>query len=124
MYDAGDHQQLYNDKIALKLLRLTSTSRDGFILSDFPSSQAEAEVLEEFRGGMNSFVHISVPDNVAASVESAKLACQDCGREYHPVEIRDQEQGIWFDSYLPEDGHCHDCGSTNITAAGSADKFQ
>ena len=43
--------------MALKLLRVTNTGRDGFILKDFPRIVQEAELLEEYRGGMNSFVH-------------------------------------------------------------------
>jgi adenylate kinase family enzyme len=46
------------------MLRVTNTSRDGFILTDFPRERKEAEILEEYRGGINSFVHLSLPDDV------------------------------------------------------------
>ena len=34
--DNGDIDAQIRDKIALKLLRLTNTGRDGFIMTDFP----------------------------------------------------------------------------------------
>ena len=36
MLDAGDIDAQINNKVALKLLRLSNTGRDGFILTDFP----------------------------------------------------------------------------------------
>ena len=81
--DNGDIDAQIRDKIALKLLRLTNTGRDGFILTDFPRNLPEAEMLEEYRGGMNSFVHISLPDDIMVAVEESKLQCNDCGRLYY-----------------------------------------
>ena len=40
-------------------------------------------MLEEFRGGMNAFVHINLPDEVLIEVEQNKLLCHDCGRVYY-----------------------------------------
>ena len=48
MIAADDVDGLIKEKIPLKLLRLTATARDGFILTDFPSQLQEAEMLEEF----------------------------------------------------------------------------
>ena len=84
MIDAGDTDQLIKDKIVLKLLRLTSESKDGFILTDFPRELREAELLEEYRGGVNSFVHLSLPEDVMVSIEETKLSCNNCGRDYFP----------------------------------------
>ena len=123
MLDAGDHSQLINDKVALKLLRLTNTSREGFILTDFPRVVQEAEMLEEYRGGMNSFVHLSFPDDVMVAIEENKLSCNDCGGLYYTETIVSPDQGIHIEPFLPEDGHCYDCGSRNITRAGDASKF-
>jgi len=39
-------------------------------------------MLEEFRGGMNAFVHVSMPDEVLIDVEQHKMHCTDCGRQY------------------------------------------
>ena len=36
MIDNGDVDQQIKDKVALKILRLTNTGREGFILTDFP----------------------------------------------------------------------------------------
>ena len=123
MLNAGDHDQLVKDKVALKLLRLTNTSREGFILTDFPRVVQEAEMLEEYRGGMNSFVHLSLPDDVMVAVEENKLACNHCGRNYYPESIVSQDQGIHIESFAPEDGHCFDCGSRDISYAGNPTEF-
>ena len=85
--DAGDHDQLLKDRVALKLLRLNNETKDGFVLTDFPREIKEAEMLEEFRGGMNSFVHMSLPDDIMVSIEETKISCQDCNREYYPERI-------------------------------------
>jgi adenylate kinase family enzyme len=91
MLEAGDRDQLLKDKIALKILRLQDTAQDGFILTDFPNDVKEAELLEEFKGGMNSFVHLSFPDDVMVSIEEKKLSCNHCGRDYHPEVIKNEE---------------------------------
>jgi len=75
MVNAGDHDAILKEKIGVKLLRVTDTGRDGFILTDFPNNINEAEMLEEYRGGINSFVHLSIPDEVAISIEENKLSC-------------------------------------------------
>ena len=64
MLDAEDIDQQLKDRLALKLLRITNTSRDGFVLTDFPRVVQEAEMLEEYRGGMNAFVHLSMPEEI------------------------------------------------------------
>jgi len=89
--DAGDIDAQIKDKIALKLLRLTNTSRDGFIMTDFPRVVQEAETLEEYRGGMNSFVHLSLPDDVMVAIEESKLVCNHCGRNYYNETIVSEE---------------------------------
>jgi adenylate kinase family enzyme len=110
--------------LAVKLLRVTNTTRDGFILTDFPRFTREAEMLEEYRGGMNAFVHLSLPEEIQVAVEEAKHACQDCGRQYYSESIKDIESGIYIDQFMPADGHCFDCGSRNIKRAGDVDNFE
>lgn len=75
MVNAGDQDALLKEKIGVKLLRVTDTGRDGFILTDFPNNIGEAEMLEEYRGGLNSFVHLSVPDEIAIAIEESQLTC-------------------------------------------------
>ena len=91
MLDAGDHDQLIKDKVALKMLRITNTGRDGFILVDYPRNTAEAELLEEYRGGMNSFVHLSLPDDIMVSIEENKIECSHCGRQYYTETVVNEE---------------------------------
>ena len=123
MLDAGDIDQLIKEKVALKLLRLTNTNRDGFILTDFPQYVQEAEMLEEYRGGMNSFVHLSLPDEIMVAIEENKMSCNCCGRIYHPETIHSAEQGVTIEAFVPEDGHCYDCGSRDISYAGNQADF-
>lgn len=124
MIDNGDVDQQIKDKVALKILRLTNTSREGFILTDFPRIVQEAELLEEFRGGMNSFVHLSLPDDIMVAIEENKLACQHCGREYFAQSVENHAQGIHIENFMPEDGHCFDCGSRDIQRSGNAATFE
>jgi hypothetical protein len=44
-------------------------------LTGFPDTVKEAEILEEFKGGLNAFVHISLPDEVLVDIEQNKWAC-------------------------------------------------
>ena len=124
MLDAGDHDQLVKDRVALKLLRLNNETKEGFVLTDFPKDIKEAEMLEEFRGGMNSFVHLSLPDDVMVEIEENKLGCNNCGREYYPERIISERQGVYIESFTAEDGHCFDCGSRDITRSGNAAEFE
>ena len=119
MVKAGDSEAILKEKIGTKLLRVTDTGRDGFILTDFPNGLAEAEMLEEYRGGMNSFVHLSVPDEVAINIEENKLECNNCGRLYYNEDIMSAEHNIYIEKFVPEDGHCFDCGSADIKRCGN-----
>ena len=121
--DAGDDQALLDHKIPLKLLRLNNVSREGFILTDFPNSIKQAEMLEEYRGGMNSFVHLSLPDEILVAVEDSKFQCQHCGKLYFSETIVDEEQGIHIEPFVPKDGFCFDCGSSDIQKVGDAKQF-
>jgi len=69
---------------------------------------------------MNSFVHLSMPDEVSISIEENKLECQDCGRLYYSETVTSDEHGIRIEPFMPKDGHCFDCGSSNITRTGDA----
>jgi len=44
-------------------------------LTDFPSTVAAAEVLEQYKGGVNAFVHLSLPDEVLVDIEDNKISC-------------------------------------------------
>ena len=124
MLDAQDADGLIKERVALKLLRVSNAAREGFILTNFPNYVQEAEMLEEFRGGMNAFVHLSVPDDVQVALEETKAICQDCGRVYYPEIVTNEEQGIHIDTFLPIDGHCFDCGSTDIRREGNPADFE
>lgn len=36
----------------------------------------------------------------------------------------DQDNGIFIEKFMPEDGHCYDCGSRNIQRGGDVDEFE
>jgi adenylate kinase family enzyme len=115
MINAGDSEGLVKERVHLKLLRLSTQTQNGFILSDFPSNVSEAESLETYRGGLNAFVHISLPDDILVDIEENKHQCMDCGRLYYSEQIRDSEYKINIEPFMPpKDGHCVDCGSSNI----------
>jgi len=80
-------------------------------------------MLEEYRGGMNSFVHLSFPDDVMAAIEAKKLECNDCGREYNLETIVREDQGIRIEPFVPVDGHCYDCGSRDFKQSGNPAQF-
>ncbi len=72
---AGDGDGLIREKVHTKLLRLSSQANDGFVLTNFPTDANEAESLESFKGGLNAFVHISLPDYILVDIEENKLTC-------------------------------------------------
>jgi hypothetical protein len=101
--------------VHIKLLRLSAQTQNGFVLTDFPQDVLQAESLETYRGGLNAFVHLSLPDDILVDIEENKHQCMDCGRVYYQEEIRDPEYKIHIQSFMPPlDGHCVDCGSSNI----------
>lgn len=124
MINAEDAEGLLKEKVYLKLLRLTPHAQEGFVLTDFPNNVAEAEMLEQFRGGMNAFVHVSLPDDVLIDIEENKHVCDGCGRCYYSETIIDEEQGIRIDPFMPKDGHCHDCGSTTFKDGSDPISFE
>ena len=71
----GDKDAIIREKIPLKLLRLTPAAQEGLIMVDFPYEPEEAELLEEYRGGMNAFVHVSLPDEILVDIEETKVVC-------------------------------------------------
>jgi len=34
------------------------------------------------------------------------------------------EHGVYIEPFMPEDGHCYDCGSRSIKRAGDVEKFE
>lgn len=123
MIDNEDHDALIREKVFLKLLRLNPKVQEGFILTDFPQNVKQAELLELFKGGMNAFVHMSLPDHVLLDIEQSKYVCKDSGKVYYKKVYR-PEDGIYIESFYPEDGHCYDSGSTNIVESGDPIKFE
>ena len=72
---SGDRSKIVAEKIPLKLLRLTPAAQEGMVLIDYPYEVNEAELLEEYRGGLNAFVHVSLPDEILVDIEETKVVC-------------------------------------------------
>lgn len=124
MLDEGDRDGIRDEKIVQKLIRITDVAQDGFILTDFPHTLQDAESLEELKGGMNSFVHLNVPERFLAQLEENKFQCADCGTTYYGTQVEDREFGITQDESLPDDGNCLNCGSHQIVSATDPEKFE
>ena len=120
----GDRNRIIAEKIPLKLLRLTPSAQEGMIIIDYPYSVDEAELLEEYRGGLNAFVHVSLPDEILVDIEETKVVCQDCGKHYYKDDVISEEHGVRIETHIPEDGHCFACGSTNLAPGSDPMRFE
>jgi hypothetical protein len=94
------------------------------VLIDFPYHVAEAELLEEYRGGLNAFVHVSLPDEILVDIEETKVICQDCTKTYYKDDVISEEHGVRIAKHIPMDGFCFDCGSTNLAPGSDPVRFE
>ena len=99
MVNAGDVDMLHKEKIPLKLLRLTDAAQDGFVLMNYPTNRAEAELMEEYKGGMNAFVHLTMPDEILVEIEENKLKCTATGEVFCNKDIYSEEHGIRINAH-------------------------
>ena len=120
----GTREDLVREKIPIKLLRLTPAAQEGIVLIDYPYEPEDAELLEEYRGGLNAFVHVSLPDEILVDIEETKVTCQDCGKVYYKDDVISDEYGVRIESHIPEDGHCFSCGSTNSAPGSDPMRFE
>ena len=121
---ANDHDTLIKEKIPIKLLRLSPSAQEGMVLIDFPYHVEEAELLEEYRGGLNAFVHVSLPDEILVDIEETKVVCQDCTKTYYKDDVVSEEHGVRIAKHIPQDGFCFDCGSTNLAPGSDPVRFE
>jgi adenylate kinase family enzyme len=124
MVKEGDQESMHKEKIPLKLLRLTAAAQDGFILTDFPHNVAQAEQLEEYRGGMNAFIHLTLPDEILVDIEESKMKCSECSRLYYKNDVIDEAQGIRIEKFMPENNTCDDCGSSSFSVGSEPATFE
>eukprot|EP00352_Strombidinopsis_acuminata_P007515 CAMPEP_0176378028 /NCGR_PEP_ID=MMETSP0126-20121128/29322_1 /TAXON_ID=141414 ORGANISM="Strombidinopsis acuminatum, Strain SPMC142" /NCGR_SAMPLE_ID=MMETSP0126 /ASSEMBLY_ACC=CAM_ASM_000229 /LENGTH=181 /DNA_ID=CAMNT_0017740143 /DNA_START=118 /DNA_END=663 /DNA_ORIENTATION=- len=119
MIEAGDEDALVREKVPLKLLRLTETAQEGFLLMDFPQTINHATMLEEYKGGMNAFVHVDVDDKTLLDINANRVVCAHCNRNYLKNDIVDAQNNVYLSAFMPEDGKCYDCGSTDLRVQDS-----
>ena len=79
--------------------------------------------MEEYRGGLNAFVHISLPDEILFDIEQTKHKCAGCGKVYYQDDIISDEHGIRIEKFMPENHTCDDCGGTEFIAGSDAKTF-
>jgi adenylate kinase family enzyme len=94
------------------------------VLTDFPSTVGQAELLEEYKGGMNAFVHLTLPDEILVDIEESKCKCADCYRTYYKNDIVDEANGIRIEKFMPENNTCDDCGSQNFVVGSEPAVFE
>ena len=124
MIEGQEWDTIRQEKIALKLLRVTPAAQEGFVLTDYPRNESEAALMEEYKGGMNAFVHVTLPDEILVDIEESKLTCHDCNRNYYKNDIISEEHGVRIEAFMPKDGHCDDCGSPNIGVGSDPATFE
>ena len=78
------------------------------MLLDYPSSVAEAELMEEYRGGINAFVHLSLPDEILVDIEENKMKCSECSKVWFKNDIKSEQHGIHIEAHNARDFSC-DC---------------
>jgi adenylate kinase family enzyme len=122
--ESGDQAYITREKLGVKLLRISEYAQEGFILNDYPHCLADAESLEEMDGGMNSFLHLNMPEVFLAQMESSKYECGDCHAIYWRDDVFDAETGTTQTSNYPDDGFCNDCGSIHIKPATDPELFE
>ena len=102
---AGDRDRIIKEKIPIKLLRLTPAAQEGAVIVDFPYELKEAELMEEYRGGLNAFVHVSLPDEVLVDIEETKLWCADENKYYYKSDVISEEHGVYIQAHMPQDDY-------------------
>ena len=122
MIDAEDRDMIHKERIPIKLLQLNPACQDGFIMTDFPQDLAEAEQLEEFRGGLNAYVHMNLPVETLLKIEAVRSRCENCGRSYYTEDVVDEEHGVHIERFMPKDGVCDDCGHQHFTEPRQTDE--
>ena len=75
LYQDGDMKAIDRERIMLKLMNLAPDCQEGFIINDYPNSLRSAEVMEEYKGGLNAFVHLTLPDSIIQQVENSRFQC-------------------------------------------------
>ena len=84
---------------------MSPAAQEGFVLVDYPNEQYEAELLEEYRGGLNAFVHISLPDEVLVDIEESKIICEETSRIFYKDDVISEEHGVRIEKHAPEENH-------------------
>ena len=87
---------------------MTDSAQEGFVLLDYPASLAEAELMEEYNGGMNAFVHVSMPDEILVDIEENKMKCTECQKVHYRNDIVNAEHGVRIEAGDTKDPFC-DC---------------
>ena len=115
----GDNEAIMSERILLKLLMLEPGYQEGFIVQG-----PEAMALEEYRGGLNAFIHLSLPAEVLVEIEESKLKCKDCEKMYYKKDVVSELHGVHIAKFMPEEGHCDDCGGSEFVDGSDPISFE
>ena len=81
-------------------------------------------MLEDYKGGLNAFVHVSLPAEILVEIEESKIKCADCNKVYYKKDVISEEHGIYIEKFMPHDGHCDDCCCTNFVDGSDPAEFE
>jgi hypothetical protein len=81
-------------------------------------------MLEDYKGGLNAFIHISLPAEILVEIEESKIRCVGCDKIYYKKDVISEEHGIFIEKFMPEDDHCDDCGGTTFVDGSDPAKFE
>lgn len=79
-------------------------------------------MLESFRGGLNSFVYLNLPEEVREQIADVKVQCTNCNRQYYNADVINEAHGVRIEAYMPKDGFCDDCGNHEFEPVLEADE--
>ena len=81
-------------------------------------------MMEDYKGGLNAFVHLSLPAEILVEIEASKVKCADCHKVYYKNDIISEQHGIYIEKFMPHDGHCDDCSGTHFIDGSDPAKFE
>ena len=61
--------------------------------------------MEEYKGGINAFVHLSLPDEILVDIEENKMKCTETGEFGLKNDIHSAEHGVHIKAFSANNSH-------------------